>query len=289
MPSERPEAWSDWGTVERIAGAPMPAIPSQVAFVMGAAKAAVVSRILSMASSGRARFGSSAIENTRLPPPSSAASARNATADFVSSTALVSAACATSATDLWLDSSAEADWTASSTSRWPTAAPMAGPTTSRSLPPSLAMRLTGVYFRVPDARESSSKYSRVFPRPAAFIKRRGARTGCFSGAPCDKGRKVGWLEVAMEVLADSHQGYSSESRSFLVARRAFGLVNGSTSQILVRPFVVLAARVLGPGPTRLRLVKLAHTLDRDARFVVPEKGGAHGEDRPSVTPTSRAA
>src|SRR3989454_432714 len=195
----------------------------------------------------------------------------------------------TDPTDLWLDSSAEADWTASSTSRGPTAAAMAGPTGSRSLHPSLAMRLTGVYVRVPDARESSSKYSRVFPRPAAFIKRRGARTGCFSGAPCDKGRKVGWLEVAMEVLADSHQGYSSESRSFLVARRAFGLVNGSTSQILVRPFVVLAARVLGPGPTRLRLVKLAHTLDRDARFVVPEKGGAHGEDRPSVTPTSRAA
>ncbi len=136
------------------------------------------------------------------------------------------------------------------------------------------------------------KYPRVFPGPAAFIKRRGARTGCFSGAPCHKGRKVGWLEVAMEVLADSHQGYSSESRGYLVgmvARRAFGLVNGSTSQILVRPFVVLAARVLGPGPTRLRLVKLAHTLDRDARFVVPEEGGAHREDRPSAEPTSRAA
>ena len=98
--------------------------------------------------------------------------------------------------------------------------------------------------------------------------------------------------MALEALADSHQGYSSESRRSLigmVARRAFGLVNGSTSHILVRPFVVLAARVLGPGPTRLRLVKLAHTLDRDAMFVVPEEGGAHGEDRPSAEPTSRAA
>ena len=100
------------------------------------------------------------------------------------------------------------------------------------------------------------------------------------------------MQMAVEVLADSHQGYSSESRRSLigmVARRAFGLVNGSTSHILVRPFVVLAARVLGPGPTRLRLVKLAHTLDRDAMFVVPEEGGVLGEDRPSVEPTSRAA
>jgi hypothetical protein len=38
------------------------------------------------------------------------------------------------------------------------------------------------------------------------------------------------------------------------ARRA--LVN-------VRPFVVLAARVMGPGPLRLKLVKLAHELDSD--------------------------
>ena len=35
-----------------------------------------------------------------------------------------------------------------------------------------------------------------------------------------------------------------------------GLVN-------VRPFVVLAARVMGPGPLRLKLVKLAHELDGD--------------------------
>ena len=111
-------------------------------------------------------------------------------------------------------------------------------------------------------------------------------------APCDSWWKVGSMEMAVEVLTDSHQGYSSESRRSLigmVARRAFGLVNGSTSHILVRPFVVLAARVLGPGPTRLRLVKLAHTLDRDAMFVVPEEGGVLGEDRPSVEPTSRAA
>ena len=47
----------------------------------------------------------------------------------------------------------------------------------------------------------------------------------------------------------------------MVARRAFQIVNGSASHVLVRPMIVMVARVLGPGPTRLRLVKLAHNLD----------------------------
>ncbi len=35
---------------------------------------------------------------------------------------------------------------------------------------------------------------------------------------------------------------------------------------VVKPFVVLAARFLGPGPMRLKMVKLAHELDdRQAR------------------------
>ena len=78
--------------------------------------------------------------------------------------------------------------------------------------------------------------------------------------------------MALEVLTESHQGYSPQSRRSLigvVGRRALGLVNGSTSHLLVRPFVVMAARALGPGPTRLRLVKLAHTLDHDALSLGP--------------------
>jgi hypothetical protein len=31
-------------------------------------------------------------------------------------------------------------------------------------------------------------------------------------------------------------------------------------RVLVRPFVVLAAKCLGPGPLRLQMVKLAHEL-----------------------------
>ena len=44
------------------------------------------------------------------------------------------------------------------------------------------------------------------------------------------------------------------------ARRALHMTNGLVN---VRPFVVLAARVMGPGPIRLKLVKLAHELDGD--------------------------
>jgi len=32
---------------------------------------------------------------------------------------------------------------------------------------------------------------------------------------------------------------------------------------LMRPFVVMFARALGPGPTRLKLVKLAHNLGEE--------------------------
>ena len=31
--------------------------------------------------------------------------------------------------------------------------------------------------------------------------------------------------------------------------------------VVVKPFVLLAARVMGPGPLRLKMVKLAHDLD----------------------------
>lgn len=42
------------------------------------------------------------------------------------------------------------------------------------------------------------------------------------------------------------------------ARRTLYSTTGST---IAKPLVVFAARVLGPGPLRLKLVKLAHDLD----------------------------
>lgn len=44
-----------------------------------------------------------------------------------------------------------------------------------------------------------------------------------------------------------------------VVRLTSGFVNANP--VVVRPFVVLAARFLGPGPLRLKMVKLAHELD----------------------------
>jgi hypothetical protein len=35
----------------------------------------------------------------------------------------------------------------------------------------------------------------------------------------------------------------------------------NANPVVARPFVILVARFLGPGPLRLRMVKLAHELD----------------------------
>jgi hypothetical protein len=75
----------------------------------------------------------------------------------------------------------------------------------------------------------------------------------------------------------------------MVARRALDKLNGSPSAILVKPFVVLAAKVLGPGPTRLRLVKLAHSLGPHGSLVELRQRGYKADEEPAVQPTSRAA
>ncbi|HKV88967.1 MAG TPA: hypothetical protein VJT78_13310 [Candidatus Dormibacteraeota bacterium] len=51
------------------------------------------------------------------------------------------------------------------------------------------------------------------------------------------------------------------------ARRALHRTSGS---VIVKPFVVLAARTLGPGPLRLKMVKLAHDLSDGGRVEAPE-------------------
>src|SRR5204862_666166 len=105
------------------------------------------------------------------------------------------------------------------------------------------------------------RYRRVLRRTAAFSGQREPASGCFTGAP-PKGRGR-WMSVE-SLSEDSVLGYSPEPRRSLIAmfsRRARGFVTGPASHVLVRPFVVFAARALGPGPTRLRLVKLAHNLD----------------------------
>jgi hypothetical protein len=86
----------------------------------------------------------------------------------------------------------------------------------------------------------------------------------------------------------ANRRYSTPRLRFLiamVARRALQIANGSASYILVRPVVVLAARVLGPGPTRLRLVKLAHNLDHGATVIQLPRD----DQGPAAQPTRRAA
>jgi hypothetical protein len=58
---------------------------------------------------------------------------------------------------------------------------------------------------------------------------------------------------------------------------------------LARPFIVMAARFLGPGPTRLKLVRLAHDLGSRG-VVVPAENSRYAEDQEaSDRPSRRAA
>jgi hypothetical protein len=89
----------------------------------------------------------------------------------------------------------------------------------------------------------------------------------------------------LESLRASHQGlvfqirggsaYSVAGQRSLVvidARRALMTTNDMVS---LRPFVILAIRMLGPGRRRLKMVKLAHDLN-DARGDMRSfEGGLH--------------
>jgi len=87
------------------------------------------------------------------------------------------------------------------------------------------------------------------------------------------------------VGGELYQRYSTTRQRSLIAmvgRRAIRRVNGAATGVLVRPFVVMAARVLGPGPTRLRLVKLAHHLGPGGVVAEPAQP-------PAQPPVKRAA
>lgn len=89
--------------------------------------------------------------------------------------------------------------------------------------------------------------------------------------------------------ADQYSIAETRSLFAMVARRALQNMNGSASLFLVRPFVVMAARVLGPGPTRLRLVRLAHNLTPGGAVAALPEAAQDENQRAAVQPTSRAA
>jgi hypothetical protein len=98
--------------------------------------------------------------------------------------------------------------------------------------------------------------------------------------------------MALEVLTDSDRRYSNQPLRSLIAmfsRRARGFVQGPARHALVKPFVVFAARALGPGPTRLRLVKLAHNLDHQPLIAVPHELYEEHDAAAARQPSRRAA
>ena len=73
------------------------------------------------------------------------------------------------------------------------------------------------------------------------------------------------------------------------ARKALLITNDVVS---MRPFVVFAIRVLGPGRRRLEMVKLAHDMDHARGDLLPMRGrlqvavDAHAQP---ASPSQRAA
>jgi len=76
---------------------------------------------------------------------------------------------------------------------------------------------------------------------------------------------------------------------------AQGALNRAGTRRLVRPFVVLAARCLGPGPLRLQMVKLAHVMGERPNYFEVFYGRQRRElmpaafEAPAAQPSQRAA
>jgi hypothetical protein len=105
--------------------------------------------------------------------------------------------------------------------------------------------------------------------------------------------KEGVVVMALEVLSEEpDRRYSNQPLRSLIAmfsRRATGFVHGPARHALVKPFIVFAARALGPGPTRLRLVKLAHNLDRQPLIAMPHELYEEPDIAAAHQPSRRAA
>lgn len=83
----------------------------------------------------------------------------------------------------------------------------------------------------------------------------------------------------------------SHERVLLVRMVSRGELNRTGRRTIVKPFVVLAARCLGPGRLRLEMVKMAHDLGQgDARFGAPsQEGSGHSQwSRPEPPRFDRA-
>lgn len=62
--------------------------------------------------------------------------------------------------------------------------------------------------------------------------------------------------------------------------------------VSMRPFVVFAIKVMGPGPRRVKMVRLAHAMTDGRAGSKPFQRGlriAHGRPAPHVAPSQRAA
>jgi hypothetical protein len=73
----------------------------------------------------------------------------------------------------------------------------------------------------------------------------------------------------LERLHNPGAQYSVTSLRSLITMSVRTTLYRTNGSLIVKPLVVLAARFLGPGPLRLKLVKLAHQLSDGGVVIDP--------------------
>ena len=72
----------------------------------------------------------------------------------------------------------------------------------------------------------------------------------------------------------------------MVSRAA---LNRTGRRMIFKPFVVLAARCLGPGRLRLQMVKLAHEMGEGQNYFEVFYGRQRLQPRPAVEPPAQSS
>jgi hypothetical protein len=113
--------------------------------------------------------------------------------------------------------------------------------------------------------------------------------------------KLGWVGVESSLFRRAQpvsftagnpnlrSQYSTMGGRCLIAMVSRAALNRTGRRMIVKPFVVLAARCLGPGPLRLQMVKLAHEMGEGQNYFEVFYGRQRLQPRPAVDPPAQSS
>ena len=126
-------------------------------------------------------------------------------------------------------------------------------------------------------RISGVWYASVLWRTAALNRQRGLQLAA-SVELLINGRHA-FLPPA---TGNSRSQYSATGGRCLSAMVSRQTLNRTGRRMIVKPFVVFAARCLGPGPLRLQMVKLAHEMGEGQNFFEVFYGRQRSGPKPAL-------